>query len=233
MKKLFFVFLALVICASTCSCAFLFAGESVVSEKPAEPTAEDWYNQLVEYAAAGQYLEGWRIGQLQKEVLEVADAKDYIAYCDAMRAYDAGAIGVAYRDLQKVSNILDAKTVIEQLEAVLSNLNGYYVEDNGMGSFLHLVISDGFVATKVIGYSEEEQVFNYTDEDFYSSIIRSKYDNGTEYLAIGRYTSLGAKITVDYVITTFDDTDDIMLVAFEGNQYNTFNGVYEKTDEAK
>lgn len=235
MKKLLLILLALTFCISACSCSFLLGSGTDSGETPApsEPTVEDLYNQLVEYASNGQYLEAWRVGQLHREVLEYQDAQAYVDYCQAMRAYEAGAIGVAYRDLQKVSNILKAKAVIEQLEATLVALNGYYVEDNGQGSFLHLVIRDGFVASAVIGYNDAEQTFNYTDEDFYSSIIRSKYTNGTEYLAMGRYSSLGAEITVDYVITTFDDTDDIMLVAFEGNQYNTFNGVYEKIKEAK
>lgn len=226
MKKLIALMLAAVLCLSIAACG---SNSGTTLPKVTEPaTVEDLYAELVNYATTGQYLEAWRLTTKNPEVLEYEDAQDYSDYCDAMKAYENGGIGYAYKHLQGVSHILNAQDTLDIIEAKIGGLNGHYVADNGVGSYLHIVIQDGMVAREVIGYHDEEQEFVPTEDDFFYNLVVSKYDDGTEYLAIGRYSSLGADLNADYVIHTFDDTTDLMLINLATNEYNTFNGVYTK-----
>ena len=128
-------------------------------------------------------------------------------------------------------HILDAQTYLAEMDSLFGSLNGYYVEDNGMGAFLHLVIRDGLVAKKVIGYFEPEKSFNYTDEDFTSQLILSTYTDGTLFFGIGQGGKYATAEDINYAISTFDDSSDIMVIAMEGEEFSDFNGLYERVAE--
>ena len=220
MKKWIVFILAAVMCLTLTACG--------QAEEPVEVTVEDAYAQLVACATEGQYLEGWRVAQSMPEVKQHQDGQAYLDYCQAMRAYEAGGLGEAYELLKDIPSILDAKTVSNEIAERVRSLEGHYVADNGKGSFLHIVIQDGKVATGLVGRTDDDQTFHYTDKDFTSDIVVSKYTDGTEFFAIGRYSSIGAEVTVNYVITTFDDSSDLMVLKFEDYEYDTFNGLYSK-----
>ena len=228
MKKALSLILALVLCFSLCAC---FGGAEPT--EPAAPSVEDVYAQLVEYAKSGQYLEAWRLCQKNRDVLTYQDAQAYADYCEGMRAYDNGGIGFAAKTLKDIPHILDAQATLDKIAQRIGGLNGYYVADNGMGSYLHLVIRDGLVASEVIGYTDENQTFDYNAEDVYwQELVVSTYTTGEEFVAIGRYSYLGAKIDkIDYVLNTFDDTSDIMVIKHESAEWTTLNGLYTKVAE--
>lgn len=222
MKKVFALLLTFLICVSFAACS-----DTSEATEPAAPTVEDLYAQLVSYAAEGEYLEGWRLCQQNQTLTEYEDSQDYLAYCEAMRAYEAGGLGTAYETLSAIPELLNAQDTLDEIQNHIGKLNGYYVADNGSGSYLHIVIRDGKVASEVIGYGDE-QVFAYTDEDFRNELILSNYTTGEEFIAYGRYSSIGAKVTINYVINTFADTSDIMIIKHEDYEHNTFNGMYTK-----
>lgn len=228
MKKVFSLILTLALCLSLCAC---FGGAEPT--EPAAPSIEDVYTQLIEYAKSGQYLEAWRLCQKNRDVLAYQDAQAYSDYCDAMRAYDAGGIGFAYDKLKNIPHILNAQNTIDKIKERVGGLNGYYIADNGRGSYLHLVIRDGLVASQVIGYTAENQTFDYNAEDVYwQELVISTYTTGEEFVAIGRYSSLGTKIDkIDYVLEIFDDSPELMVTKYEGAEFNTLNGVYTKVAE--
>ena len=225
MRKIFALLLTLVLCISLCACG----GSN--SNSVDEMTVEDAYALLVQCATDGLYLEGWRVVQGVPAVVEYEDAQAYYDYCQAMRAYHAGGIGEAYSILLTIPDVLDAQDTLAILSERIGGLNGYYVADNGLGSYLHMVIRDGMVATKIIGYTDEEQNFSYTDDDFMSSLVASTYSDGSEFLAVGRYSSIGEKVTVQYVVNTYDDARELMVIKFEEYEYDTFNGLYYKVAE--
>ena len=223
MKKVLSLILALALCVGLCAC-----GGS--KTEPTEITVESAYAQLVEYAKNGEYLEAWRLTQRVRELEEYQDAQAYIDYCDGMRAYKAGGIGYAYSKLLGVPQVLDAQATIDTLKAQIGSLDGYYVSDNGQGSYLHLVIRNGQVASKVIGYTSEEQSFAYEDSDFMNDLVFFKSSAGAEILAIGRYSSLGEKLNTHYAITTFSDSTDLMVLKYADSEseFNTLNGLYKR-----
>ncbi len=225
------VIVAAVILIAACVLIFLFLGSIAEPEEPEVLGVEDAYMQLLEHSANGEYLEAWRLGVNYPELNEYEDAQSYLDYCAGMRAFEAGGIGEAYNILRTVPHILDAQYALDLIDEKIGFLNGCYVADNGMGAYLHLVIRDGLVASKIIGYFDENQSFDYTDEDFYKEIVLSNYNDGTQFIAIGNYSSLGEEITVNYVINSFDDTSDIMVLAYEGNEFTDFNGMYTRTGD--
>lgn len=231
MKKTISLILALVMCLSLCACG----GNSGKSTEPTTPSVENIYTQLVEYAKNGQYLEAWRLCQRNRDVLTYQDGQAYSDYCDAMRAYEAGGIGFAYNKLKAIPDILDAQKTLDKITERIGSLNGYYIADNGLGSYLHIIIRDGLVASEVIGYNDENQNFDYNAEDVYwQELVLSTYTNGTEFLAIGRYNSIGAKIDkIDYALEFFDDSPELMVTKYEGAEFNTLNGLYTKVAEVE
>ncbi len=231
MKKLIALLLAGMLCLSIAACGS--DGPSTLPQITEPESVEDLYAELVNYATTGQYQEAWQLTTKNPEVLAYEDAQAYNIYCDAMKAYEGGGIGYAYKHLLEVPNILNAQATIEAIEAKIGNLNGHYIADNGMGANLHIVIHNGYIANKVIGYHDEEQTFQYEDSDFFYNLVVSKYSDGTEFLAIGRYSSLGGDLNVDYVVHTFDDTTDLLIAAYETNEYSTFNGVYTRVADVK
>ncbi len=221
MKK----FLAVIIC--TCI-VFSFTGCFGKNEKVKEPTAEDLYQQLVTHTENGEYLEGWRVFEWNHtELAEYKDAEKYKIYCDAMRAYEAGAITEAYNNFM-YTDILKSEEYLQSIENKIFPLNGVYKSDNGQGAYLHIAIEDGKVATGLISYFDENQEFVYEDKDLIYQIVEQEYSDGEKYLAIGYYSSIGAEVDVDYAIETFDDSSEILVIAFEENEFKTFNGLYEK-----
>ena len=214
------------LCFSLTACGLLSAEEP--SSSSPEVTLEDYYAQLVKYATEGQYLEGWRLYTATTELHGYNDADAYNDYCTAMRSYEAGGIGAAYELLKKNPALLDSQTKITEIESRIAKLNGTYKADNGQGAYLYTVIENGKVMTKVVAYGDDTAEFAYTEDDLTSELVISKYNDGTEFVAIGRYSSIGAKLTINYVINTFDDSTDIMIIAFEGAEYTTFNGLYSK-----
>lgn len=222
MKKLIALLLALLVCISIAACS-----SEPESTEPTELSVEDQYAQLVAFAEEGKYLEGWRICQGNTQLTDHKDAKDYLAYCEAMRAYEAGGLGTALNTLRTIPHLLNAQATIDEILAEIGDLDGYYIADNGSGSYLHIVIRDGKIASDVIGYSDE-QTFAYTDEDFRNELVKSSYTTGETFIGYGRYSSVGAKLTIDYVINVFDDTTDIMVIKYAEGKFDTMNGLYEK-----
>lgn len=223
MKKVLSLILALVLCLSLCACG---GG----AEKQEKPAVEEVYAQLVEYAKTGKYLEAWRLCQTNREVLTHQDGQAYADYCDGMRAYEAGGIGFAYKKLKDIPQILDAQKTLDKINERVGGLNGYYVADNGKGSYLHIVIRDGMVASEIIGYKAEDQTFDYNAEDVYwQELVVSTYTDGREFVAIGRYSSIGAKIDkIDYALEVFEDSPELMVTKYAGAEFDTLNGVYTK-----
>ncbi len=234
MKHVFILLLALTMCLSLAACDNTVTAEPSGKE-PADTAPQivnDVYRQLVEYAQNGQYADAWRLVMQNPELKEYEDGNEYFEYCRGMRAFETGAMGTAYEILSTVPHILDASKVLFVIEERIHPLNGHYVSDNGKGSYLHLVIKDGKIASGLVGYYDDDQTFSYTEEDFQEELVVSKYTNGTEFIGMGRYYSnVSSEITVEYVISLFDDTDDIMVLKYEGYDYNTFNGMYEKVKE--
>ncbi len=226
MKKTLVLLLTLLMCISLVACNFN-SSNTPQDTTPTEQSVEEIYNELTKYASEGKYLEGWRIVQFRQDVLEYKDAKAYYDYCEAMRAYNAGAIGEAYNMLKPISQILDAQKTLDDIKKLIGHLDGHYIEDNGRGSYLHLVINEGKVATGSVGYYDEDQSFKYTEDDFRYSIVTSEYSNGTKFIALGRYSAIGAKIEINYVMTIEEGSNEIMLIAYETEEYKTFNGLYE------
>ena len=220
MKKIIPVLLCLLLSLSLVACG----GGTAESETP---SVETTYAQLVEYAENGQYLEGWRIYQTNTDLHGYEDADNYKNYCDAMRAYEVGALGTAYGLLLN-ETVLDAAERLTAIEEKIGFLNGSYKADNGQGSYLHMAIENGKVATQLIGYYDENQEFTYTESDLRHTIISSTYDDGTEFIGYGLYSSVGAEVEIDYILMTFEDSSEIMAIAYEGNEYTTFNGLYDK-----
>lgn len=203
------------------------AGNNTTPEKKTVTTPEA-YQMLVNEATAGNYLNGWRIYQKCPSLSEYQDAKNYYDYCVAMRAYQAGAIGYAYNLLLTVPNTLDANTYLNSISNEIGSLNGVYKEDNGVGSYLYLVIENGRVLMDVVPYSQASSTFTYNMSESYDTIIKGKYTDGTTYYAVGTYSEIGAKVKSEYVMNIFKDKNEIMLIRNEGNELSTFNGLYAK-----
>ncbi len=227
MKKTILCLLALLLCLSLVACDTTSNANEPSTEKESTSLEENAYNQLVTYASQGKYLEGWRIAQNQPNILNYKDAQAYYDYCQAMRAYTAGGIGRAYGILKNIPQILDAQETVQEISKRIGHFDGHYVEDNGKGSYLHLVINEGRVATGLVSYYDEDQSFKYTDDDFKYTIVSSKFSNGTEFLAIGNHSIMSNDITINYVMYTEEGSTSIMLVAHETEAYKTFNGLYE------
>ena len=146
-----------------------------------------------------------------------------------MRAYDAGGIGFAYERLLTVPEVLDAQSHITNLANELSSLNGVYIEDNGVGAYLYLVIEDGKVFTDVVPYAEYTDAYSYDlSQELCDGIVKGQYDTGEGYYAIGRYRTLGAEVTAKYIMNIFENGNEIMILAPEGAEFTTFNGLYER-----
>ena len=226
MKKALSLILALVLCLSLCACV-----NPEISAEPTTPSSvEDLYAQLVAYAQEGEYLEAWRLCQRNRDVLAYQDGQAYSDYCDAMRAYEAGGIGYAYNKLKAIPNILNAQQTLDKIDEKIGDIDGYYIADNKQGAYLHIVIRDGMVASEVIGYTAENQNFDYNAEDVYwNQLVLSTYTDGKEFLAIGRYNNLGAKVDkINYVLDFFEGNTELMVTMYESAEYNTLNGLYTK-----
>ncbi len=203
------------------------------SADPAELTVEEVYALLLNYAANGEYDEVGSLPYACPELPEYEDAQQYLSYCEAMEAYAQGGLGYAYSILRTVPHILDAQSAMAAIDEKISSLNGCYVEDNGQGANLHIVIRDGLVASAIIGYYDEVQTFDYTDEDFDSQLYLSHFNDGTEFLGIAWNSAYTDAEDIKYAISTFDDTSDIMVIAMEGQEFKDFNGLYSRTGDVE
>jgi hypothetical protein len=195
--------------------------------EPETLTTQQAYEQMIACAREGDYQQAHDIGVNYPEVKEMEDGEDYLTYCDAMMAYKNGGLGNAYEMLLTVPHIEEASAYIEKLDKEIGKLDGVYKADNGVGSYLYLVIEQGKVLTEVVSYADDEPFFQYDFSDsHYSYIVLDHYSNGGEYYAIGRYADYKKAVTVDYVMNIFED--EIMLIVPEGAEFNTFNGLYKK-----
>ena len=218
MKKAFALLLVLALCLPLCAC---FGSISPAITEPAPLTTEELYNQLVDHAKNGQYQEGKRLYIRNGDLASYKDAKDYYQYCVIIDGYySKGRLGYTYRELSKISNILDVETILNEIDQKIQHLEGEWVEDNGRGAYLYLAIKDGYVANAVVAYGEADQGFVYTDEDFIYEIVEHTYSTG----------EVGLAIKESYSINYFEDDQTLMLIKFEGAQFDTFNGVYEKVN---
>lgn len=229
MKKIIAMCLVLALSVGLAGCAGILSGGS--SAVPTQPSTEELYAQLVSYAQAGEYQEAWRLCQRNPSLLQYEDAQKYMNYCDALEAYEVGAMGTAYELLSTCPDILDAQTMIDDIEEKILPLNGYYVADNKKGSYLHLVIRNGKVTNKVIGYTDEVQTFDYENEGFWYDLVVSTYTTGEEMIAFGLYNSLGAEVDLSYSIHVEEGSDELMVVKFAGEEFDTFNGIYKKVED--
>ena len=210
----------------------IFLGMFLVMEAEAEPeelTVEEAYEEIIYCAEEGYYKDAWRISVSYPEVKEYEDAADYLTYCDALRAYNAGALGYAYENLSAVPEVLDAASYLASLDAEIGRLNGVFVEDNGAGAYLYLVIEDGKTFTEVVSYDDYTADYTYDlSQERCDHIVKGSFTTGEAYYAIGRYNYLGEEITESYIMTIFEEDGEIMMVAPEGAEFKTFNGLYEK-----
>lgn len=229
MKKALFLILALILCLSICACGSSYETPSV----PTLPSIEDKYDQIVSYCENGQYQDALKLCQQNRNIVSFQDGQSYFDYCDAMCAYQAGGIGYAYNKLKAIPDFLDAQKTLDAIAQRLRNTNGYYTSDNAMGSYLHIVIRDGLVASEIIGYYDENQNFDYNaDDTFWQELVLSSYTNGAEFLAIGRYNSLSQEIdTIYYALEFFDNSPELLVTKYVGAEYSTFNGAYTKVSE--
>ena len=223
MKKLVALLLTVIMCFSLAACGGSNESDTL--------SVEEAYELLVTSATEGNYLEGWQVYQVQPELAEYEDASVYYNYCVAMRAYEAGGIGFAYDMLKNNGDILNTQDILEEIGKEIGNLNGIYKADNGVGSYLYLVIKDGKVATKTVGYNDDNQDFTYEDSELISTIVKSTYSDGTPFYAVGRYSTIGAELDVNYVMDIADDS--IMMIKYETYEYDTFNGLYSKISEVQ
>ena len=192
-----------------------------------KPTREDYYYQFIDHATNGEYQAGLDVYNSQG-LKDFVESEKYAAYCRGMIAYENGGIGAALQYLLQYPDVLDAAQIIESIEAEIGSLNGIYKEDNGRGSYLYLIIEDGKVATESTGYYDEDQTLRYTEDDLIFEIVKSTFTTGEVFYAVGRYQTYTKTIEIDYVMTIYDDENEIMLVAPEGAEFTTFNGLYEK-----
>ena len=215
MKKIFAGVLALVLCLGLCACG----GASGAADETTKPSVEALYTQLVEYATNKQYAEAKRLYIGNPELKEYQDAQDYYQYCVVIDGYyQKGRIGYTYRELSKISKVLETEKILSDIQKKLDPLQGEWKEDNGKGSYLYLAIKDGYVATDVVSYYAEDQSFTYTEDDFLQEIVEHTYTDGT----------VGLAIKDSYALTYFADDQEIMLIKFADASFDTFNGVYEK-----
>ncbi len=235
MKKMIAFFSALMVCLLLLvSCGTASTTDASKTHEPptnSETTVEDLYDELVQYASEGKYVEGWRLANSKKDVLAYKDGQAYYDYCQAMQAYTAGGIGKAYGILKSLPDILDAKKTAEEISNRISQFDGYYIADKGNGILIHLVIREGQAAFGIIGANEPNQTFHYTDEDFKDTIVVSEYSDGTEFYAIGDHLSMSEDITIGYVMFTETDDPSIMLIAHESSEFTTFNGLYKPAEQ--
>ena len=218
-KRVISVFLAVLTCLLITGCG---------SSEPKKPTVEESYNALVTYATEGKYIEGWRVYQGTPELAEYEDAKVYNEYCVAMRAYEAGGIGYAYDSLLNIEPVLDTEATIAAIETEIGGLNGIYKADNGAGSYLYLIIENGKVGTELIGYYDDQEL-TYEESDLYSDIVKVTFTDGSQSLAVGRYSTIGAEVEANYIM--YPDAEGCMLIKYESYEYDTFAGVYTKISE--
>jgi hypothetical protein len=91
------------------------------------------------------------------------------------------------------------------------------------------VIENGKTFTEVVPYADYTNEYSYDlSQEYCDYIVRSQYNTGESYYAIGRYSTIGAEVTVNYVMNIFDNSSEIMLIVPEGAEFNTFNGLYER-----
>ena len=189
----------------------------------AEEAMEANYNTFLGYIADKDFKNAVAVYN-RTGIKEYKDADVYFAYAQAEVYYAGGGIGEAY-ELVKDLTISEAQELKTTLENKLSGLQGVYKEDNGDGSYLWMKIDGGKVYQEIIGYYDEVQTPDFTDSYAYY-LVTSKYSTGVEFFGIGRYASTG--VNIYYAISTYTDSSDLLVVRFEGNEYTTFNGLYEK-----
>lgn len=115
------------------------------------------------------------------------------------------------------------------MEAEIGRLNGVFMEDNGAGAYLYLVIEDGKTFTEVVSYDDYTEDYTYDlSQEHCDHIVKGTFTTGEVYYAIGRYNYLGEEITESYIMSIFEEDGEIMMVAPEGAEFKTFNGLYEK-----
>lgn len=221
MKKVIALAFAVLICVSLAACS----GNS--KNEPAELTNEDYYLQLTALAEEGKYDDAAKLAYKGTSLKEYKDAADYFNYCEAMKMYENGGIGKAYSMLKTAPEILKTKDTLAEIEAKIGALEGHYVEDNGRGAYLHIYIRDGKVATEVESQYEDVEIV-VEDEDYIFELVLSEFTTGEKFIGIGNCWSASEKPDVDYVVHTYEDSTDIMVIAMEGSEYDTFNGLYEK-----
>ena len=197
------------------------------SSVTSEITTEEVYNQMVAYASKDDYNSALAIFNKYPNVSSYKDANSYKTYCNALLKCSIGGIGEAYELLLMVPDLLYAQDYIQTLEMEIGYLNGVYVEDNGRGAYLYMIIEDGKVITDVVGYSD--YTGDYTkdiDTTHHTYIVRSKYDNGEIYYGIGHTYS--NSMDINYTMTIFEGGREILVIRPEGAEYSTFNGLYDK-----
>lgn len=215
MKKSLTLLLVLALCLPLCAC--FGASEPLVNETT-PLTVEELYSQLIEYAKNEQYQEAKWLYTRNGELKNYADADDYYQYCVIIDGYySKGRLGYTYRELSKISSVLDTAAILSEIEQKIQHLEGEWVEDNGRGAYLYLAIKDGYLANEVVAYNDAEG-FVYTDEDFLYEIVEHTYSDGT----------VGLAVSEDYSINYFEEDQTLMLIKFAEAEFNTFNGVYEK-----
>ena len=193
-----------------------------------ENAQEEHYSRLVSCAENGNYLDGMKT---YSSIRGYLDAEVYYCYCEAMYAYQIGAIGYAFQELSKNPDFLESRACLEKIADKIEFLNGRWLADAKI-PHLRLVIRDGRVDMNLVEYNTPP---DWTfDETTLSSLILSHFSTGEEFIGIGSYWgSTGASQNtpnIDYVINTFDDTTDIMVIAYQESRYgyHTFNGIYHK-----
>ncbi len=189
----------------------------------AEEAMEANYNTFLGYITAKDFKNAVAVYN-RTGIKEYKDADVYFAYAQAEVYYAGGGIGEAY-ELVKDLTIPEAQEFKTKLTNELSGLQGLYKEDNGVGAYLWMKIEGGMVYQEIVGYYDEVQTPDFSDS-YPSYLVTSKYSTGVEFYGIGRYSSTGVKI--NYAITTYPASSELLVLCFEGYDYTTFNGLYEK-----
>ena len=206
----------------------MIASDSKSAEQNSGVPVKEAYEMLVAAATEGNYSDGCKIYDSNSELITYKDAESYNSYCKAIRAYNAGGIGYAYKLFLTVPDTLSAQEYIDSIQKELSFLTGVFKADNNKGSYLYFISEQGAALTKIIGYSDALGDYSEALSSTVTTIIKSKFTDGTDFYAIGLYSELNATVTVDYVIYNYEKDNEVMILSYEGNEYTTFNGVYKR-----
>ena len=199
-----------------------------------ETRLEEIYNTALGMITDGKYRDAYEVLRSDEEIREYKDSEALRYYCKGMIVREYKTYGTAIEYFEKAEGVLDADKMLEELRSIVRKYDGTYYAadlkypDMNIGSYLF--VHDGKAEL------EHESVYNEGDSVYYTYELMDKEIVGKSgyMLMLGRNNGDLEKPDEDSYDYSFEvmDNGEIMVIAYESNEYRTFNGLFIKKSDS-